>query len=337
MPLCNAGAMARVETERMVLRPITLGDADELVALDSDREVMRFLTGGKPTPRDQVIETIRERLDCRWMAFDRSTNQFVGWFGLVPTAAGEYAVGYRLRRAEWGKGLATEGTRALIDVAFVELAARTVWAETMAVNRRSRRVMECGLRYVRTFHLEWDDPIDGTELGEVEYELLRSEWEVAMAESGSPARYVRPGWFTRHVFNPFVAVLTRAGVSVWGSRELRVRGRTSGEWRTTPVNLLSHHGNRYLVAPRGQTQWVRNLRVAGEGELRVGRRIEQFQAREISDADKVPILRAYLKRWKAEVGVFFSGVSATSPEEDVRRIAPDHPVFQIEQKPPTVQ
>jgi deazaflavin-dependent oxidoreductase (nitroreductase family) len=119
-------------------------------------------------------------------------------------------------------------------------------------------------------------------------------------------------------------------VSVWGSRELRVRGRKSGEWRTTPVNLLSIESQRYLVAPRGATQWVRNLRVAGEGELRVGRRIEPFRATEVADADKVPILRAYLKRWKAEVGVFFSGVSATSPEDDVRRIAPDHPVFRIE-------
>jgi deazaflavin-dependent oxidoreductase (nitroreductase family) len=151
-----------------------------------------------------------------------------------------------------------------------------------------------------------------------------------MAGSGSPERYIRPGWFTRHVFNPVVAMLTRAGLSVWGSRELRVRGRKSGEWRTTPVNLLSYEVDRYLVAPRGETQWVRNMRIAGEGELRVGRRIEAFLATEIADADKVPILRAYLKRWKAEVGMFFDGVSATSPEEDVRRIAPDHPVFRIE-------
>ena len=146
----------------------------------------------------------------------------------------------------------------------------------------------------------------------------------------TPPRYVRPGWFTQHVFNPIVAVLTRAGLSVWGSRELRVRGRTTGEWRATPVNLLTYDGNRYLVAPRGVTQWVRNLRAASEGELRVGRRVEPFRATEVSDADKVPILRAYLKRWKAEVGVFFSGVSATSPEADVLRIAPDHPVFRVE-------
>jgi deazaflavin-dependent oxidoreductase (nitroreductase family) len=158
-----------------------------------------------------------------------------------------------------------------------------------------------------------------------------------MAGSGSQARYVHPGWFTQHVFNPIVATLTRAGFSVWGSRELRVRGRKSGEWRTTPVNLLSYEANRYLVAPRGETQWVRNLRVVGEGELRVGKRIEPFRATEIADADKAPILRAYLKRWKAEVGVFFGGVSATSPEEDIRRIASDHPVFQIQPQSPTVQ
>jgi len=142
-------------------------------------------------------------------------------------------------------------------------------------------------------------------------------------------RYVEPGWFTRTVFNPFIAWLTRAGVSVWGSRELRVRGRTSGEWRTTPVNLLSHDGERYLVAPRGQTQWVKNLRVAGEGELRVGHHTEPFAAEEVADDDKVEILRAYLKRWKLEVGVFFDGVSATSPDAELRRIAPDHPVFRI--------
>jgi deazaflavin-dependent oxidoreductase (nitroreductase family) len=142
-------------------------------------------------------------------------------------------------------------------------------------------------------------------------------------------RYIEPGWFTRNVFNRLVAALTRAGVSVWGSRELRVRGRKSGEWRTTPVNLLTFEGERYLVAPRGETQWVRNLRVAGTGELRVGRRIEPFTAVELSDDDKVEVLRAYLKRWKAEVGVFFGGVSAKASDDELRRIAPDHPVFRL--------
>ena len=150
-----------------------------------------------------------------------------------------------------------------------------------------------------------------------------------MAESQSPRRYAEPGWFTRNVANRLVATLTRAGVSVWGSRELRVRGRTSGEWRSTPVNLLSFAGEHYLVAPRGETQWVRNFRVAGDGELRVGRRTQVFQGRELADAEKPDILRAYLKRWKAEVGVFFAGVGADASDADLLRIAPGHPVFRI--------
>jgi len=140
-------------------------------------------------------------------------------------------------------------------------------------------------------------------------------------------RYVEPGWFTRNVFNRAVAALTRAGLSVWGSRVLRVRGRRTGIWRSTPVNLLTVDGRRYLVAPRGETEWVRNLRVAGGGELRVGRRVEPFTAAEVTDADKVDILRAYLRRWKVEVGVFFGGVGARSTDEELAAIAPNHPVF----------
>jgi deazaflavin-dependent oxidoreductase (nitroreductase family) len=144
-----------------------------------------------------------------------------------------------------------------------------------------------------------------------------------------PSHYQAPSWFTRNVFNRFVAFLTRRGISVLGSRVLRVRGRTSGEWRSTPVNLLDLDGTRYLVAPRGHTQWVKNMRVAGGGELRVGRRTEAFDATEIADSEKVDVLRAYLKRWKAEVGVFFGGVDATSSEAELRRIAPDHPIFRL--------
>ena len=142
--------------------------------------------------------------------------------------------------------------------------------------------------------------------------------------------YRKPDWFTRNVFNRGVELLTRAGVSVWGSRILRVRGRKSGELHSHPVNLLTFDGVRYLVAPRGLTQWVRNIRVSGGGELVLGNKVEHFNAVEIPDEAKMPILRAYLRRWKAEVGIFFQGVSADSPEEDVRRIAPDHPVFRIE-------
>ncbi|GJF30832.1 nitroreductase [Kitasatospora sp. NE20-6] len=129
--------------------------------------------------------------------------------------------------------------------------------------------------------------------------------------------------------NRTVAALTRAGLSVWGSRVLAVRGRASGEWRTTPVNLLTLDGRRYLVAPRGHTQWVRNLRVAGTGELRLGRRAEPFAAVELPDADKPAVLRAYLKRWKFEVGVFFDGVDDTASDDELLRIAPGYPVFRL--------
>jgi deazaflavin-dependent oxidoreductase (nitroreductase family) len=148
--------------------------------------------------------------------------------------------------------------------------------------------------------------------------------------SNGGVHYKRPGWFTKHVFNRIVAAMTRLGISVWGSRVLRVRGRTSGEWRTTPVNLLTFEGQRYLVAPRGETQWVKNIRKSGTGELQLGRKTEPFRAVELPDEERPDLLRAYLKRWKAEVGVFFGGVSAKSPEEDLRRIAPDHPVFRVE-------
>lgn len=147
-------------------------------------------------------------------------------------------------------------------------------------------------------------------------------------EAGDGTRYVQPGRGTR-VFNRTVAGLTRLGLSVWGSRILAVRGRTSGEWRTTPVNLLTFEGERYLVAPRGETQWVRNLRVAGGGELRLGRRAEPFTAAELADDGKPAVLRAYLTRWKMEVGVFFQGVGPDAPESRLREIAPGYPVFRI--------
>ncbi|MEO3751245.1 nitroreductase family deazaflavin-dependent oxidoreductase [Streptomyces sp. B6B3] len=139
----------------------------------------------------------------------------------------------------------------------------------------------------------------------------------------------RPGWFTRQVFNRFVAFLTRRGLSVMGSRVLAVRGRKSGEWRRTPVNLLVVDDQQYLVAPRGHVQWTHNMRVAGGGELHLGRKVQPFTAEEVPDADKPELLRAYLKRWKAEVGVFFDGVGPNSSEAELRRIAPRHPVFRI--------
>ena len=151
-----------------------------------------------------------------------------------------------------------------------------------------------------------------------------------MAGMGSDRHYRAPGWFTRNVFNRSVTALTGVGVSVWGSRTLEVRGRKTGVPRRTPVNLLTLDDVRYLVAPRGHTQWVRNLRVAGEGDLLLGRRREHFRATEIADTDKEEILRAYLRRWKWEVGQFFSGVGPDSSSAELQRIAPDHPIFRID-------
>jgi deazaflavin-dependent oxidoreductase (nitroreductase family) len=140
--------------------------------------------------------------------------------------------------------------------------------------------------------------------------------------------YRRPGWFTRNVANRVVAGLTRIGISVWGSRVLEVKGRKSGEPRQVPVNLLHFDGRDYLVSARGTGEWVRNVRAAnGELDLLVGSRREHRQAVEVNDADKVPVLRAYLKRWKAEVGIFFDGVGPDSADDEIAAIAAKHPVF----------
>jgi len=177
-----------LQTGRLRLRRFTAADAGHLVALDGDPEVMRYLTNGRPTPREVVEgEVLPSILRCyehseagRWAAEDPADGGFLGWFSLQPPPDGgtaELDLGYRLRSSAWGRGYATEGARALVRKAFADLGTQRVFAQTMAVNTRSRRVMEkAGLRYLRTFHLEWDDPIPGTEHGEVEYELLRAQW-----------------------------------------------------------------------------------------------------------------------------------------------------------------
>lgn len=151
----------------------------------------------------------------------------------------------------------------------------------------------------------------------------------ATAAHATP-HYAAPGWSTRHVFNPAVAWLTRRGLSLWGSRVLEVRGRRSGQWRATPVNLLDHDGRPHLVAARGRTEWVRNLRVAGEGRLRLGRRTWTFTAVEVPPAQRVEILRAYLRRWGWEVGAFFDGVDADASDAALLEVAERHPVFAID-------
>jgi len=141
-------------------------------------------------------------------------------------------------------------------------------------------------------------------------------------------RYVKPSLGTR-VFNAVPSALARVGISIYGSRILAVQGRKTGAWRTVPVNLLIHEGAQYLVAPRGETQWVRNLRVVGGGELRLGRRREAFRAVELRDGEKPAILRAYLDKWRFEVAAFFEGVGPEASDAELLRIAPGYPVFRI--------
>jgi deazaflavin-dependent oxidoreductase (nitroreductase family) len=144
--------------------------------------------------------------------------------------------------------------------------------------------------------------------------------------------YRRPGFFTREVFNRAVVRLTRLGVSVWGSRVLEVPGRRSGVPRRVPVNLLAHDGREYLVSARGHGEWVRNVRAnGGQLDLLLGRRRQHRVATELADGDKVEVLRAYLRRWKAEVGAFFDGVDARAADEEILAIAGDHPVFVLDQ------
>lgn len=151
----------------------------------------------------------------------------------------------------------------------------------------------------------------------------------ADATSAPIRRYLAPDGFTRRVFNPVVARLTAWGLSIKGSRILEVRGRTTGEPQRVPVNLLTLDGIDHLVAPRGDTHWVRNLRAAGSGTLRAGRRVATFDAIEVPDSEKAPILRAYLDAWAWEVGKFFDGLIADSPDSEFAAAASGFPVFRI--------
>jgi deazaflavin-dependent oxidoreductase (nitroreductase family) len=149
------------------------------------------------------------------------------------------------------------------------------------------------------------------------------------AQSPMP-HYRRPDWFTRNVFNRLTSGLTRLGISVLGSRVLEHRGRTSGRLHHTPVNLLTIDGTQYLVAPRGEPQWVRNVRHAGGHlVLILGRRRTLCTAREIPVDERAPILRQYLRRWKFETGMFFEGVTPDSSDADWAVEAARHPVFAL--------
>jgi RimJ/RimL family protein N-acetyltransferase len=169
-----------LETNRLLLRHGVESDAVLLHELDGDPEVMRYLTGGKATPAAEVEAEVLPRFlgsaARSWIAVEKASGAFIGWFALEGSR-GEGELGYRLKRSAWGRGYATEGARALVDKGFAELGLARIWGQTMAVNARSRRVMEkAGLRHVRSFHLQWDDPIAGVEHGEVEYALTRAQW-----------------------------------------------------------------------------------------------------------------------------------------------------------------
>ncbi|KQS67056.1 GNAT family N-acetyltransferase [Modestobacter sp. Leaf380] len=177
-----------VVTPRLRLRPVRPADGDDVVALHGDPEVMRHLGGGRPVPPARVRGLDLPRLladygpvplGC-WAAEDRATDEFVGWFELRPMVGGSadaVELGYRLRRSAWGRGLATEGARALVDAVFTATDVDEVVATTMAVNTGSRRVMEkVGLTWRRTYTEESPDQIPGAEHGEVEYALSREDW-----------------------------------------------------------------------------------------------------------------------------------------------------------------
>lgn len=179
-----------LETERLILREFTMDDVDVVVELDRDPDVMHYINGGKPTPREEIESDYLPAWMSYysqsegygfWAAIEKETGEFLGWFHFRPDEGAprdEPELGYRLKRSAWGKGYGTEGSRALIDKGFRELPITRVTAFTMTVNTGSRRVMEkSGLRFVRTFFGEWQESIPGDEHGDVEYAITRDEWE----------------------------------------------------------------------------------------------------------------------------------------------------------------
>jgi RimJ/RimL family protein N-acetyltransferase len=178
-----------LQSERLRLREFTGDDVDLLVDLDSDPDVMHFITGGRATPREEIAGDVlprwlryyRESPGLGFWAAEDGSGRFLGWFHLRPGAGHgpeEPELGYRFKRDAWGQGYATEGSRALIDCAFTTMPIDRVLAETMAVHTASRRVMEkCGMSLRRAFLADWPDRIPGDEFGDVEYVLERHDWQ----------------------------------------------------------------------------------------------------------------------------------------------------------------
>ena len=179
-----------LETPRLVLRRFTRADVDDLVSLNADPDVMRFITGGIPIGQveieDELLPAFLGYYECFdgygfWAAMEKRNGEFLGCFYLTPQergAPGEAEIGFRLRKSAWGKGYATEGSRALIRRGFTEFGMQCVVADTEAGNIASRRVLEkAGLRLVRTSQQPCPYPAEGGESGDVEYALRKADWE----------------------------------------------------------------------------------------------------------------------------------------------------------------
>jgi RimJ/RimL family protein N-acetyltransferase len=171
-----------LKTERLTLSPCCPRDRDDFIDLERDPEVMRFLNGGHAIDQEQsdpdaVFLMPRGTESYVWTARRTANGAFVGWFCLWPESEEVAELGYRLRRMDWGQGLASEGASALVSWGFGSCRYDKIFASTMAVNHASRRVLEkIGLNYARTVYVDWADAIPGGEEGEVQYEVLRSEW-----------------------------------------------------------------------------------------------------------------------------------------------------------------
>ena len=152
---------------------------------------------------------------------------------------------------------------------------------------------------------------------------------VKKQEDIASSTHRQPPWVMTHMVDPLTLLLVgRLGLDDHnGTRILEVKGRKSGTWRTTPVKLLEMDGRRYIVAMYGQTNWVRNLRAQHCGHLRLGNQIIEFQAVELEDANKLPVLRAYFKRWWSLVAQMTTISSPDAPDEEIAAAARLYPVF----------
>ncbi|WP_394691509.1 GNAT family N-acetyltransferase [Hoeflea sp.] len=174
--------MAVLKTPRLTLRPGNPGDRADFIALERDPEVMRFLNGGHAIDNEEGDPNAdflmpRGTEPHVWTARRTINEAFVGWFCLWPENKGSAELGYRLRRSDWGQGLASEGALALLNWGFESAGYERIVGTTMAVNQASRRVMEkIGMKHASTVHVDFADPIPGSEHGEVWYELTRAEW-----------------------------------------------------------------------------------------------------------------------------------------------------------------